>query len=407
MKVRTRSLLWGLGGLLVLPLGYAHRTHTPDEPRAQSDAPSAVQHGERLGEIRQLGRAPINHDESPETAALSESDVLTALETGTNLDDANVLLIEYFRNTPWKDALQDRARWRAAILKLLKSSQALPQGLAARLGRLLREVGTADDRAALATDYMRGEQGNESLRLATLESSSSRELLRRALTDAEPSLAVKESALRRLAALGESNDLRDVFKDTTQPSAVRVSSLQELGKTAAGTSDLKELVEMGSELDGADEYGRLASNIARVATSEAKVGGKALVLFENWSILLDRFSAGTARASVSEGMVASIALSRALWSDPDRAAAEQLIRHNLLPSLTQRLKRAQEKKEGVVLQILVEFGAAYVNECESRPEPACEMADDARSILRRELAEVFAPYLSAPELADMAARLRI
>jgi hypothetical protein len=147
--------------------------------------------------------------------------------------------------------------------------------------------------------------------------------------------------------------------------------------------------------------------MARVAASESAVGGKARVLFRDWSALLDRLSAGEVPISASECMVQSIALARALWSDPDRSSTEGLIREELVPTLTQRLTRAQERRESVVLQVLVEFGAAYVHECELRPEPVCEVADDSRSVLRGELAEIFAPFLADPELADVAGRLRI
>jgi hypothetical protein len=164
---------------------------------------------------------------------IPETDVLERLESGADLNGAASALVDYFRRTPWNLAFRDKARWRAAILKLLAGPRALQQDLAARLGRLLREVGTPSDVAALDRDYASGKELNEGLRLATLEASSATSVLHRALTHAEPSIAVKESALRRLSELGESGTLRDVLRDTTQSATVRISTLQELGRVAA------------------------------------------------------------------------------------------------------------------------------------------------------------------------------
>ena len=400
--------LFSLGALALLAIGYSRFVEPAPASATSSPATSEAAKAEApKWRPQPLALTTFASDDSDEPAPPSEADVLSALESGADFEKANNALVAYFRHQPWNVALRDKARWRAAILQLLTGSQPLPKELAARLGRILREVGTPEDRARLERDYVREPNPSESRRLAMLEASSSKSVLHHALTDAEPSLAVKESALCRLADLGETGDLHDVFRDTKQSSTVRVSTLQELGRAAKDPRDLEELVDMGTKLDATDELGRLASNVARVAASEAAVAGKSQVLFRDWSAFLDRLSAGTAAVSVSEGMVLSIALSRALWSDPDRAGAEQLIKNELLPSLTLRLKRAQESKQSAVLQVLVELGAAYVHECELRHENACDVADDARVVLRGQLAELFAPYLTDSELSEMASRLRI
>lgn len=346
-------------------------------------------------------RAPSGFDSSK-----AEAETLAVLGSAARIEDKHRALKQFLRTPGAHLSERKRADWAKLALELLRHRDLSP-AMAARLGAILEQTASPAQKEQLERAYTSaGQRMSEGERIATVEASSSKELLLGAVGREGETELVKESALGRLARTGQIAAIeQQVFESSSASSTTRVSALQALGENAADEEDLKRVERLASKVQGQDEWGRSPSAVANVAIAESQVLGKSGVLLQ--SFLTAYVALGSDLASdesITRAFGTAMALARAIWTDePSEAAATLAL---LQPFLDEQLA-VVPRKNLALLQALLELGVAYADMCATQPAPACQEPADARWAFHQGLVAALTSALNGTALMPMASRLRV
>ena len=114
------------------------------------------------------------------------------------------------------------------------------------------------------------------------------------LADAAEPLEVRESAVARIAELGDVHRLEPLLAPGSEADpTLKVASVGALAENARDGEELTKALDFAKADESPDAYGRTALSVAQASASESGVDGKSLVLFAEWKAALDWLNGAT------------------------------------------------------------------------------------------------------------------